>query len=108
REPKVTTADVLEALHHATGMPIIADFYTRLYKPDAVSLENRPLFDILNQLCDTMGLRWNKDAGGGTAGTHEVGGRSGEQERSDAGYPRSGWTWLQFRSITYYHDRLKE
>jgi hypothetical protein len=27
---KLTSADVLEALHRATGMPIIADFYTRL------------------------------------------------------------------------------
>jgi hypothetical protein len=84
-EPKVTTADVLEALHRATGMPIVADFYTRLYKPDAVSLKNRPLFDTLNQLCDTMRLHWNKEAGA-----------------------RGASAWLQFRSTTYYHDRLKE
>src|SRR5262249_5593594 len=32
-EPKVTTANVLEALHRATGLPIVADFYTRLYDP---------------------------------------------------------------------------
>jgi RNA polymerase sigma-70 factor, ECF subfamily len=84
-EPKVTTADVLEALHQATGMPIVADFYTRLYKPDAVSLKDRPLFDALNHLCDTMRLRWNKDAS--TGGTS---------------------AWLQFRSMTYYTDRPKE
>jgi hypothetical protein len=86
REPKVTSADVLEALHHATGMPIIADFYTRLYKPDAVTFQSRPLFDILNGLGDAMHLRWNKDAS-----TREA-----------------GASWLQFRSTTYYHDRLKE
>jgi hypothetical protein len=85
REPKVTTADVLEALHRASGMPIIADFYTRLYKPDTVSVKNQPLFDTLNQICDTMRLRWDKDAG-----AREAGG------------------WLQFRSVTYYNDRLKE
>jgi hypothetical protein len=78
-EPKVTTADVLEALHQATGMPIVADFYTRLYKPDAVSLRAQPLFAALSQLAETMRLRWSRD---------------GE--------------WLQFRSATYYHDRRKE
>ena len=85
REPKVTTADVLEALHRATGMPIVADFYTRLYQPDAVSIQTRPVFDTLNQLCDTMRLRWNKEAGVREAGA-----------------------WLQLRSMTYYHDRHKE
>jgi hypothetical protein len=78
-EPKVTTADVLEALHRATGMPIAADFYTRLYKPDAVSLRAQPLFAALSQLAETMRLRWSLDGG-----------------------------WLQFRSATYYHDRRKE
>jgi hypothetical protein len=78
-EPKVTTADVLEALHRATGMPIVADFYTRLYKPDDVSARAQPLFAALNRLAGTMRLRWSRD---------------GE--------------WLQFRSATYYHDRRKE
>src|SRR5439155_11070175 len=72
------------ALHQATGMPIVADFYTRLYQPEAVSVRNERLFDALNRLGDTMRLRWNKD------------------ESAGAG------TWLQFRSMTYYHDRLKE
>jgi hypothetical protein len=76
---KVTTADVLEALHRATGMPIIADFYTRLYPPRAVSEQDQPLFEALNQLADTMHLRWQK-----------VG------------------SWLQFRSMTFYNERLKE
>src|SRR2546427_408167 len=39
-EPKVTSADVLEALHRATGMPIISDYYTRLYRPEAVSVRD--------------------------------------------------------------------
>jgi hypothetical protein len=84
-DPKVTTTDVLEALHRATGIPIIADFYTRLYKPDAVSIKNRTLFDTLNTLSDAMRLRWNKEPGS-----------------------RDASAWLQFRSVTYYHDRLKE
>ena len=76
---RTTTADVLEALHHATGMPIVADFYTRLYKPEAVSVQDRPLFDALNHLADTMRLRWHKEG-----------------------------SWLQFRSTSFYDDRLKE
>jgi hypothetical protein len=78
-EKKVTMADVLEALHHATGRPIVADYYTRLYKPEDVSVRKQPLFDALNQVADTMRLRWNKEGG-----------------------------WLQFRSSSYYDDRLKE
>jgi RNA polymerase sigma-70 factor (ECF subfamily) len=79
REPKVTTADVLEALHQATRLPVVADFYTRLYKPETVSVKNQPLSEALNQLAQAMRLRWNKEE-----------------------------DWLQFRSLTYYHDRLKE
>jgi RNA polymerase sigma-70 factor, ECF subfamily len=78
-ERHVTTADVLEALHHATGRPIISDFYTRLHQATELSLRQQPLFSALNQLGDRMGQRWNRD---------------GE--------------WLQFRTSTYYHDRLKE
>jgi hypothetical protein len=87
----VTTADVLEALYRATGMPIISDFYTHLYEPGAVSIKDQPLFDTLNQVSDTMGVRWNKEA-----------------IPREAESPRLGWTWLQFRSMGYYHDRLKE
>jgi hypothetical protein len=82
-EPRLTTADVLEALHQATGMPIVADFYTRLYKPDAVSVTDQSLFEALNRLSDAMRLRWHKEAASGEA-------------------------WLQFRSVSFYNDRPKE
>jgi RNA polymerase sigma-70 factor (ECF subfamily) len=85
-EPKLTTADVLEALHRATGLPIVSDFYTRLYPMEKVSLKDRPLFDALNQLADTMRMRWHRDAG--TAAAREA--------------------WLQFRSASFYDDRRKE
>jgi hypothetical protein len=78
-EPKVTSADVLEAIHRATGLPIVSDYYTRLHKPEAVSLVNQPRFDGLNRVADAMRMRWNKDG-----------------------------SWLQFRSASYYDDRLKE
>jgi RNA polymerase sigma-70 factor (ECF subfamily) len=92
RERKVTTADVLEALHQASGLPIVADYYTRLYPVTAVSTGSQLLYDALNHLATAMRLRWCL-AGAGTR---------------EAGYPRSGWTWLQFRSAGYYNDRLKE
>jgi hypothetical protein len=84
-ENKVTSADVLEALHQATRLPIVADYYTHLYPAEAVSGQDQSLFDLLNQLADAMRLRWHKEAG-----TREAG------------------AWLQFRSASYYNDRLKE
>jgi anti-sigma factor RsiW len=79
KEPRVTTADVLEALHQATGMPIVADYYTRLYVPAAVAVPRAALPDALNRIGDALRLRWSKE---------------GE--------------WLQFRSVSFYDDRLKE
>jgi hypothetical protein len=84
----VTTADVLEALHRATGLPIVADFYTRLYDPKHVSAQNQPLHALLDRLGETMRLRWRL-----------------EEETTASG---AGKRWLQIRSATYYHDRLKE
>jgi RNA polymerase sigma-70 factor (ECF subfamily) len=78
-EPKVTTADVLEALYRATGRPIVADFYTRLFLPAEVSVRDLRLEAALNQLSDAMRFRWNKDD-----------------------------EWLQFRSASFYNDRIKE
>jgi hypothetical protein len=78
-DPKVTSADVLEALHRSTSLPIVADYYTRLYPAAAVTLSSRPLSEALDQLADAMRLNWNKEG-----------------------------SWLQFRSISYYDDRLKE
>jgi hypothetical protein len=82
---KITSADVLEVLHRASGVPIVADYYTRLYDPKAVSLHNQPLFEVLNQLADRLRLRWNREAS-----------------------TRGAGVWLQFRSISFYYARLKE
>jgi RNA polymerase sigma-70 factor, ECF subfamily len=78
---KVTSADVLEALHRATGLPIVSDYYTRLYPSEAVTVQGKPVFDTLNSLADAMRMRWSKDVESG---------------------------WLQFRSASFFHDRLKE
>src|SRR5262249_46479901 len=74
-----TTADVLAAIHHATGSDIVSDAYTRLYPPSAVSVERRRLFDALNQVADAMHYRWRKEAG-----------------------------FLLFRSASYFNDKRKE
>jgi Putative zinc-finger len=76
---KFTTADVLEALHRTTGLPVVADYYTRLYPDTAMAVRNMPLFDALNRLADTMRMRWTKADG-----------------------------WLQLRSTSFFNDRLKE
>jgi hypothetical protein len=78
-EPKVTSADVLEALHRAAGLPAVGDYYTRLYDPTSVAIEPMPLFDALNRVGEIMHLRWTRED-----------------------------KWLQFRSASYYDDRLKE
>jgi hypothetical protein len=62
-------------------MSIVADYYTRLYPPTALTVTGQTLFDALNRLADTMRFRWQVDR---------------EQN------------WLQFRSASYYDDRLKE
>jgi Putative zinc-finger len=95
-EAKVTSADVLEALHRATGMSIVSDYYTRLFRPEEVSVQNQPLFDALNHLADAMRMRWRKEAG------VEAAARSGAGRGSGAG------DWLQFRTTSYFNDRLKE
>jgi RNA polymerase sigma-70 factor (ECF subfamily) len=99
----VTTADVLEVLHQATGLPIIADYYTRFFKPESVSVRGQTLFAALNQLCDTMRLRWNKESRGGTAAGSGAGSRGRVPTQSEG-----VGAWLQFRSTSYYDDRLKE
>jgi hypothetical protein len=81
---RVTSADVLEAIHRATGLPIIADYYTRLYPASQVAVRNMRLFEALNQLADTMRLRWSK------------------------GPEHGAGSWLEFRSADFYNDRLKE
>jgi hypothetical protein len=77
--PAATSADVLEAIHQATGMDVVGDYFTRLYTPDQVSSRNATVFAAVSRICDTMRVKWNREEG-----------------------------WLQFRSAGYFHDRLKE
>src|SRR5262249_33102473 len=52
----------------------------RLSPRAEVSVQNRPLYDALNELADAMRLRWTV----------------------------ADVNWLQFRSASYYDDRVKE
>jgi hypothetical protein len=79
RERTVTSADVLEAVHWASGINVVADYYTRLYPISAVAVGDRTRFDALNHVADAMHLRWTKEG-----------------------------SWIQFRSTSFFHDRLKE
>jgi hypothetical protein len=76
---RATTADVWAAVHEATGADIVADSFTKLYTPAEVTVTNSTLFDALNKLCDHMRVKWSKQEG-----------------------------WLQFRSTSFFNDRLKE
>jgi hypothetical protein len=76
---KVDTADVLEAIHLASGSPVVGDYYTRLYAAETLSTRNMPLFEALNRLADATRLRWRREG-----------------------------AWLQFRTTNYYDERVKE
>jgi hypothetical protein len=77
--PHVSSADVWEAVHRATGLPIVADSYTRLYPIEKVTVPRRPLFEALCAVGDALGARWRKDS-----------------------------DFLVCRSTSYFWDRLKE
>jgi hypothetical protein len=57
----LTSADVWEAVHAVSGLPVVADSYSRLYDPKSVALEKRALFEVLCHASDEMGVRWRKD-----------------------------------------------
>jgi hypothetical protein len=59
--PHVTSADVWEAIHRESGLPIVADYYTRVYPVAALTLERASLFDALCRTGDKLGSRWKKD-----------------------------------------------
>jgi hypothetical protein len=60
-EPHVTAADMWEEVHRQTGLPVVADAYTRLYPTKSVTVEKAALFDALCRVADEMRVRWTKD-----------------------------------------------
>jgi hypothetical protein len=77
--PHVFSADVWEAVHRATGLPVVADYYSRMYRLDAMTIAHKPLFEALCAIGDALGVRWKKDG-----------------------------DFLTGRSATYYWDKRKE
>lgn len=75
----LTTADVLEAFHKATGRDVMGDYYTRQVSPDVLPKTKLPVFDLLCQTCDALHLRWNTGDG-----------------------------WLTFRTAGFFNERPKE
>jgi hypothetical protein len=78
-KPHVFSSDAWEAIHRATGLPIVADYYTRVYSLSSTTVKQASLFEALCQIGDALGVRWRKE---------------GE--------------FLLGRSTNYYWDRLKE
>lgn len=74
-----TIADVLEAIHKATGVDVIGDHFTRLYPGSFLQPRGGSLFDTLCKLCDKMRVHWDHKEG-----------------------------WLHFRSTSYFVDRVTE
>jgi hypothetical protein len=79
REPHVSSADVWEEVHERTGLPVVADAYTHLYKLSKVSMDHGTVFDVLCGAGDEMGTRWRKDG-----------------------------DFLVARSTSYFWDKIKE
>src|SRR5207247_823568 len=56
----VSAADVWEAVHQKTGLPVIADAYSRAYPVDGVTVEPMALFGALNRVAEALGVTWKK------------------------------------------------
>jgi hypothetical protein len=78
-QPHVFSGDVWEAVHRETGLPIVADFYTRMHRLDKVKMDHKPLFEALCTVGDALGVRWKKEG-----------------------------DFLLCRSTSYFWDKLKE
>ena len=75
----VESDDVWEAVHKRTGLPVVADYYTRLYSLESVQLPRLTLFEALCREGDALGVKWQKDG-----------------------------DFLLARSTSYFWDKLKE
>lgn len=61
--PHVNSADVWEAVHEKTGLPIVADYYTHLYPASDFTTDKQHVFDALCRAADLLGVHWKKDNG---------------------------------------------
>ncbi len=77
--PASTRADVLEAIHLATGADVIGDSFARFFAPPDLSVSGQNLFESLCSVGDHMRMRWSRADG-----------------------------WLTFRTTTYFFERLAD
>src|SRR5207244_2075288 len=77
--PGLTTADVLEAIHRATGLNLLGDYFIRFHLLDSPLPDETSLAEALSSLSQAMQLRWLAEDG-----------------------------FLLFRSAGFCHDRLSE
>jgi hypothetical protein len=59
--PHLDSADVWEEVHRQSGLPVVADYYTRLYPVEPFTMKRVRLFDVLCRAGDALGARWKKD-----------------------------------------------
>jgi hypothetical protein len=52
---------VWEAVHRETGLPIVADYFTRIHRLSGVTVTDQTLFDALCTIGDALRVRWTKD-----------------------------------------------
>jgi hypothetical protein len=57
----VSSADVWEAVHRETGLPIVADYYTRIHRLDQVTVTGKSVFETLCTVGDAMGVHWKQE-----------------------------------------------
>jgi hypothetical protein len=59
--PHVFSSDVWEAVHDQTGMPVVADAYTRVFPLEKVEFKSGTVFDGVCQVSDHMGVKWRQE-----------------------------------------------
>ena len=57
----IMAADVWEEVHKRTGLPVIADSYTRLYPLADGTIHEKPLYEALNKVADALASRWKME-----------------------------------------------
>ncbi|WP_309715714.1 hypothetical protein, partial [Armatimonas sp.] len=60
---RATTAELLEAIHKATGRDVIGDHYTRLYDTSSLTVRDASLFEALCKVGDAALMRWDVEKG---------------------------------------------
>jgi hypothetical protein len=55
---QVTGSDLCEAVHRASGLPLITEGTPRLVRVETAAFTARPLGELLRQVAEAMGMQW--------------------------------------------------